>query len=85
MVTGATHLVAGAGGVAPDGGVCLPGEFSITAGAFALGQVLDFGSLDIANCYDELRLVKGIEPADNESLASSRQTRARSPHPVSLA
>jgi hypothetical protein len=85
MVTGATHLVAGAGGVTLDGGVCLLGEFSITVGAFALGQVLDFGSLDIADFYGELRLIKRTEPANNESLASSRQIRARSPHPMSLA
>ena len=37
MVAGATRLVAGASGTALDGGVCLPGEFSITGGAFTPG------------------------------------------------
>ena len=37
MVAGATRLVARASGIAPDGGLRFPGEFSIMAGAFALG------------------------------------------------
>ena len=56
MVAEATRLVAGAGGAAPDGGVRLPGEFSITADAFAPGQVLNFGRLAyIIDYYGELR------------------------------
>ena len=35
MVVGATRLIAGASGTAPDGGIRFPGEFFITAGAFA--------------------------------------------------
>ena len=55
-MVGATCLVAGASNTALDGGVRFPGEFSITVGAFALGQVLNFGSLAyIADCYGELR------------------------------
>jgi hypothetical protein len=45
MVAGATRLVAGASGVTPDGGVRFPGKFFVMAGAFTLGQVLNFGSL----------------------------------------
>ena len=54
-VAGATRLVAEASDAAPDGGVRFPGEFSVAAGAFAPGQVLNFGSLsNIAACYSEL-------------------------------
>jgi hypothetical protein len=36
-------------------------------GAFALGQVLNFGSLAyIANCYGELHQLHGTVPASNE-------------------
>jgi hypothetical protein len=45
IVAAATRLVVGASGTALDGGVFFPGEFSIIAGAFALGQVLNFGRL----------------------------------------
>ena len=63
-MAGATHLVAGASGTAPDGGVRFPGEFSITAGTFALGQVLNFGSLAyVADCYSKLRPLKEALPA----------------------
>jgi hypothetical protein len=44
MVVGATRLVAKASGTALDDNVCFLGEFSITADAFAAGQVLNFGS-----------------------------------------
>jgi hypothetical protein len=41
-----------------DGGVRFPGEFFIIAGAFAPGQVLNFGSLAyIINCYGELSFI----------------------------
>ena len=44
-----------------------PGEFSITAGAFALGQVLNFGSLAyVADCYNELRQLHGAALASTE-------------------
>jgi hypothetical protein len=66
MVAEATHLIAGVGGV------CFPSEFSITASAFSLGQVLNFGSLAyIADCYGELHPLKEVAPVDSESLASS--------------
>jgi hypothetical protein len=52
----ATHLVAGASAAARDSSVYFPGEFSIVAGAFTLGQVLSFGSLAyIADYYGKLR------------------------------
>jgi len=64
IVAGATRLVAGSSGAAPDGGVRFPGEFSITASTFAPGQVLNFGSLAyIADRYSELRLLKEAPPA----------------------
>ena len=54
-VAGATRLIAIASGTAPDGGVYFPGEFFIIAGAFAPGQVLNFGSLAyVIDCYGEL-------------------------------
>ena len=54
-----------------DGSVCFLGEFSITVGAFALGQVLNFGSLAyVADCYGELRPLHGVVPAGNESRVS---------------
>ena len=56
MVAEATRLTTGASGVAPNGGVRLPSEFSIMADAFAPGQVLNFGSQAyIVDCYGELR------------------------------
>ena len=70
-MAGATCLVARASGTAPDGGVRFPGEFSITAGTFALGQVLNFGSLAyVAYCYDELRPLHGAAPVGTEPPAS---------------
>jgi hypothetical protein len=41
-LAGATRLVTGASGTAPDGSVSLLGEFFIIASTFALGQVLVF-------------------------------------------
>ena len=61
----------GASGTALDGGVRFPDEFSITADAFVLGQVLNFGSLAyVTDCYDELHLLHGAMPAGNEPPAS---------------
>jgi hypothetical protein len=72
MVAGATRCVATASGATPDSGVCFPSELSVEAGAFALSQVLDFGSLSyIANCYGELRPHHGVVPAGNEPSVSS--------------
>ena len=66
-VAGATRLVTGASGTALDGGVCFPGEFSIVAGAFAPGQVLNFGSLAyVTDCYSELRPLHGAAPVGNK-------------------
>jgi hypothetical protein len=63
--------VAGASGATPDDGVRFPGEFSIMAGAFAPGQVLNFGSLAyVADCYGELRPLHGAAPAGNAPPAS---------------
>ena len=68
-MAGATRLIAGANNTTPDGGVRFLGEFFITFGAFALGQVLNFGSLAyIADCYDELRPFNGAMSAGNELL-----------------
>jgi hypothetical protein len=51
MVARATHLVTGASGAATDGDVHFPDEFTIMAGSFALGQVLNFGTLAyVADC-----------------------------------
>jgi hypothetical protein len=55
MVAGATRLITGASRTTLDGHVRFPGEFSIMAGAFALGQVLNFGSLAyLADCFGKL-------------------------------
>jgi hypothetical protein len=71
MVAGATRLVTGASGTAPDGGARFPNEFFVTAGAFALGQVLNFGSLAyVTDCYDELRPLHGVAPVVSEPPAS---------------
>ena len=67
MVAKATHLVAEVSGTTPDGGVCFPDELSIVVGAFALGQVLNFGSLAyITDCYSELHPLHGAMPVGNE-------------------
>ena len=63
-MAGATRLIAGASGAAPDGGVHFPGEFSITASTFAPNQVLNFESLAyVADRYSELRPLKEAPPA----------------------
>jgi hypothetical protein len=63
----ATRLIAGASSTTPDGDVCFPDEFSIVVGAFALGQVLNFGRLAyIADSYDELHPLHGAALAGNE-------------------
>ena len=72
MVAKATHLVAEVSGTTPDGGVCFPDELSIVVGAFALGQVLNFGSLIyIADCYGKLHSLHGAMPTGNEPPMSS--------------
>ena len=69
-MAGATHLITGAIGTALDNGAHFPGEFSVTVGAFARGQVLNFGSLAyVADCYDELRPLHQATPMGNESTA----------------
>ena len=51
----ATRLITGTSSIALDGHVPFSGEFSVMTGAFALGQVLNFGSLAyIVDCNDEL-------------------------------
>jgi hypothetical protein len=66
-VAGATRLVARASGTSLDGGVCFPSEFSIIASAFALGQVLHFGSQAyVADCYGELHLLNGFALVESE-------------------
>ena len=71
MVVGATYLVAKAGSTAPDGGVRFPGELSVTAGAFASGQVLNFGSLAyVTDCYGKLCPLDRAASVGNELLAS---------------
>ena len=63
----ATCLVVGASSTTHDGGVRFPGEFFITASAFALGHVLKFGSLAyVADCYGEVCLLNGAAPVGNE-------------------
>jgi hypothetical protein len=66
-VAGATRLITGASGAVLDSNVRFPGEFFTTAGAFALGQILNFGSLAyIVDCYDELCSLDGATPVSNE-------------------
>jgi hypothetical protein len=63
-VAGPTRLITGASSVATDSGVRFPGESSVAVGAFALVQVLNFGSLAyIADFYSELRPLHGAAPA----------------------
>ena len=71
-MVGATRLIAVASGTALDGGVCFPSEFSIASGAFALGQVLNFGSLAyVTDCYGELCPLNGAAPVGNELSAAA--------------
>jgi hypothetical protein len=70
-VAGATRHVTGASGTSLDGGIRFPGELSITTGAFAPGQVLNFGSLAyIADNHSELRLLHRAASVGNEPPAS---------------
>jgi hypothetical protein len=67
MVAGATHHVTGASSTAPDDSVRFPDEFSVTADAYALGQVLNFGSLAyVVDYYGELHLLHGAAMVGNE-------------------
>jgi hypothetical protein len=69
-VVGATRLVTGASGATPNGDVYFPDEFFVTASAFALGQVHNFGSLVyIADYYGDLRLLHRAPPAGGEPSA----------------
>ena len=69
-VVGATRLITRASGTAPNGGVCFPGEFSVVAGTFAPGQVLNFGSLAyIADCYGELHSLHEAASTGSEPVA----------------
>jgi hypothetical protein len=64
----ATCLIAGAGNATPDGDVRFPSEFFVAAGAFAPGQVLNFGSLAyITGYYDDLHPLDGAAPTGTES------------------
>jgi hypothetical protein len=45
MVARATRLIVRASDATLDGCIRFPGKFFITTGGFALGQVLNFGSL----------------------------------------
>jgi hypothetical protein len=66
-VARATRLVARASSTTPDGDVRFPSEFFIIAGAFTLGQVLNFGSLAyITDSYGELCPLNGAVPVSNE-------------------
>ena len=72
MMVGDTCLVTEASGTAPDSGVRFLGEFSIMVGAFALGQVLNFGSQAyVVDYYGELCLLHGATPVGNVPLVSS--------------
>jgi hypothetical protein len=67
MVARATRLVTRASCTTIDDSVCFPGEFSVVAGAFALGQVLNFGTLAyVADFYSKLHLLHGAAPVGNE-------------------
>jgi hypothetical protein len=67
----ATCPIVGASGTTPDGGVRFPSEFSVAAGAFALSQVLNFGTLAyVTDCYGELRLLHGVAPVGIKPLIS---------------
>ena len=70
-MVGATRLITGASDAAPGGDVRFPGEFSIMTGAYALGQVLCFGSLVyIIGYHGELHLLHRVAPVGSEPLAS---------------
>jgi hypothetical protein len=66
-MAGATRLIARTGSAAPNGSVRFPGEFFIMAGAFALGQVLNFGCLAyMTDCYGKLHPLNEVPPVGNE-------------------
>jgi hypothetical protein len=66
-VAGATRLVARVSSAALDSGVHFPRKFFIIVGAFASGQVLNFGSLAyVTECYGELHPFNGATLASNE-------------------
>jgi hypothetical protein len=54
MMVEATRLVPRASGITPDDGIHFPGEFFVMAGAFSMGQVLNFGSLAYITNITEL-------------------------------
>jgi hypothetical protein len=63
-----TRLVVGASGASPNGDICFPSEFSITASTFALGQVLNFRSQAyVTDCNGELHQLKEAMLASNET------------------
>ena len=67
----ATCLVAGASGTTLDDGVCFPNEFFVMADAFALDQVIHFGSLaNVIDSYGELCPLHGATLVGNGPLAS---------------
>jgi hypothetical protein len=69
-MAGATWLIARASSATLDGGVCFLDEFFVTADAFALGQVLNFGSMTyFTDYYGELCPLNEAMPAGTESLA----------------
>lgn len=69
-VVKATRLTGGAGGATLDGGVLRVLRHSWRLQSRSGPQL--FGSLAyVADCYDELHLLKEAKPVDNESLALS--------------
>ena len=69
-VAGAMRLIAGASGTAPNGSVRFLDEFSVAVGAFALGQVLNFGSLAyVADRHNELCPLNGATLVGTKSTA----------------
>jgi hypothetical protein len=67
MVARATRLDARVGGTTPDDNVRFPDKFSITVGAFALDQVLNFESLVyVVDCYGELHPLHEAMPVGSE-------------------
>jgi hypothetical protein len=86
MVAGATRLTARAGGVALEGGMLYSNEVIITAGAFAPGQALNFGSLTyITDCNGNLYPLKETMPVDIPRRRSSigpPRSRPRGPCPA---
>jgi hypothetical protein len=66
-----THFGTGARDTVPEDGVCFSSKIVITSGSFALGQVLNFGSLDyVIDQSIEHHPLEETLLEDNESLAS---------------